>query len=148
MMHLPILNLPPTIWLSKVWQTTCDPQNVLVRLVMRKSLATSILLNENWIPHRQLTSNKLKNLLRSAGLRSRSLMNVLADTHLMNCLGRCLARRKCYLKTCWWLIAILESQLRISFNVLRFTTNHVHSKNHILYTKRYNDFLLLHFIFG
>ena len=64
----------------------------LQRLVRRMSFATSPVLKQHWLPNRRLSTRTVRNRLKSAGLKSRSIKRpLLADRHRRSRLAWCLA---------------------------------------------------------
>jgi hypothetical protein len=81
---------------------TSDRDNtVLQRLVRRMPFATSPVLKQHWLPNRRLSTRTFRNPLKSAGLKSRSVIKrpLLEDRHRRTRLAWCLARRGWNLRT-------------------------------------------------
>ncbi|CAG2202632.1 unnamed protein product [Mytilus edulis] len=75
--------------------TSQREDRALQRLVRRMPFATSPVLKREWLPHRQLSTRTLRNRLKSAGLKSRSVIRrpMLPDRHQQLRLAWYLIRR-------------------------------------------------------
>jgi hypothetical protein len=75
--------------------TSDRDDRALQRLVRRMPFATSLVLKQQWLPNRRLSTRTARNRLKSAGLKSRRVIRspLLADRHQRTRLAWCLARR-------------------------------------------------------
>jgi transposase len=75
--------------------TSDRDDRALQRLVRRMPFPTSPVLNQHWLPNRRLSTRTVRNLLRSAGLKSRRVIKcpLFADGHRRTRLACCLERR-------------------------------------------------------
>ena len=81
--------------------TSARDDRALQRLVRRMSFATNPVLKQHWLPNRRLSTRRVRNRLKSAGLKSRRVIKrpLLADRNLRTRLAWCLARRGWNLRT-------------------------------------------------
>ena len=81
--------------------TSDHDDRALQRLVRRMPFATSPVLKQHWLPNRRLSTRTFRNPLKSAGLKSRSVIKrpLLEDRHRRTRLAWCLARRGWNLRT-------------------------------------------------
>ena len=117
--------------------TSDRDDRALQRLLRRMPFATSPVLKHHWLPNRRLSTRTVRNRLKSAEHKSRSVIKrpLLVDRHRRSRLALCLARRGWNLRT-WhkihwsdesrFLLHVTDGRMR----VWRYEKNSLYPKEH------------------